>query len=179
MCVCVCGVCVLAASSPKLGVVTLRQADAPLLQKATDTAQLSGSTETYLVFVPSPIFEFRRAVHDSPSVIYHPTVKLRIDPPARSRRQGILKKKTLFFLKNKIKSLHVMRAYSIGKLCIGREERKKKGGTTTSAARQPHTPHKLRTEIPSRESADCLTVIPTKKNEKRAVCRGSGDCVGT
>lgn len=76
-----------------------------------------------------------------------------------------------------MKSLHVMRAYSIGKLCIGREEKKKKkGGTTTSAARRPH---KLRTEIPSRESADCLTVIPTKKNEKRAVCRGSGDCVGT
>lgn len=31
---------------------------------------------TYLVFMPSPIFEFRRAVHDSPSVIYHPTENL-------------------------------------------------------------------------------------------------------
>lgn len=28
--------------------------------------------------MPSPIFEFRRAVHDSPLVIYHPTENLRI-----------------------------------------------------------------------------------------------------
>lgn len=33
---------------------------------------------TYLVFMPSPIFEFRCAVHGSPSVIYHPTKNLRI-----------------------------------------------------------------------------------------------------
>lgn len=40
--------------------------------------------ETYLVFMPSPIFEFRCAVHGSPSVIYHPTENLRIRS-ARSR----------------------------------------------------------------------------------------------
>lgn len=33
---------------------------------------------TYLVFMPSSIFEFRRGIHDSPSVIYHPTEKVRI-----------------------------------------------------------------------------------------------------
>lgn len=33
---------------------------------------------TYLVFMPSSIFEFRCAVHGSPSVIYHPTENLRI-----------------------------------------------------------------------------------------------------
>lgn len=44
---------------------------------------------TYLVFMPSSIFEFRRAVHDSPSVIYHHTKNRRIESACVSGRQGI------------------------------------------------------------------------------------------
>lgn len=56
----------------KLQVITLRHADAPLLTSPPRAEW------TYLVFMPSPIFEFRRAVHGSPSVFYHPTENLHI-----------------------------------------------------------------------------------------------------
>lgn len=51
---------------------------------------------TYLVFMPSPVFEFRRAVHDSPLVIYHTTENLPIrstentpPPPPHPRFSGL------------------------------------------------------------------------------------------
>lgn len=83
----------------KFSVVTLQQADAPLLiiiiiiivffffKKSPQIEwRMCG---TYLVFMPSSIFEFRRAVHDSPSVIYHHTKNRRIESACVSGRQGI------------------------------------------------------------------------------------------
>lgn len=51
---------------------------------------------TYLVFMPSSIFEFRRAVHDSPLVIYHPTENLCIKSACLS--QAIKNKPALFWV---------------------------------------------------------------------------------
>lgn len=64
---------------PNLSTATLRQRRCTINQVFACWCR-----RTYLVFMPSPIFEFRCAVHGSPSVIYHPTENLRIQS-ARSR----------------------------------------------------------------------------------------------
>lgn len=58
---------------PSLSRATLRQRRCTINQEFACWCR-----RTYLVFMPSPIFEFRCAVHGSPSVIYHPTENLRI-----------------------------------------------------------------------------------------------------
>lgn len=64
-----------ATSEPNLEVAhTLRQAS----KRAAALLPTLCAEWTYLVFMPSPIFEFRRAVHGSPSVIYHPTENVHI-----------------------------------------------------------------------------------------------------
>lgn len=118
--------------------------------------------------MPSTIFEFRRAVHDSPSVNYHPTEKLRIRsacfvPGVREwSRFFFLFKKSLYLL---FSLLHVK------KRVFNRGERME---TQLFLRLSNRTPHKLRTKNPSRESPDYLAVTPIKKNTKKKCLQAPG-----
>lgn len=112
--------------------------------------------------MPSPIFEFRRAVHDSPSVMYHPPENVRIRPACvfqatENQAAGS-------------KSLPVI-CPTPTPWCL--TERGKKEGRHnyfcgSAAAHTAHTAQ-ITHQNSSRESPDYLAVIPIRKREKESL----------
>lgn len=133
----------------KLVVIALRQADAPLLTSTQRNCTLS----EYLVLMPSPIFEFWRGVHGSPSVIYHPTENLRICSAC------------LFQVPGKRKTCSSLFWVSTCDLDYSIEKTVYFFNVKNIYAAQP--PHELRTEIPP--GVSCLSALYSNKSKTKYI----------